>query len=75
MKRGDILICVSDNLYGYQVESLKIGKKYQVREFIKMSEKNIVEVDSEVGEYVGLFEDRHFIHLDVWREFQLRKIL
>ena len=41
-----------------------------------LSEKNIVNVNSlKTGENVGVFDDKHFMPLHVWREFQLRKVL
>ena len=41
-----------------------------------MAEKNLVSVsEAKTGDSVSIFDDRHFIPLDVWREFQLRKIL
>ena len=41
-----------------------------------MSEKNLVSVSNvKTGEDIGVFDDKHFIPLDIWREFQLRKIL
>jgi len=41
-----------------------------------MAEKNLVSVsDAKTGEQVSIFDDKHFMPLDIWREFQLRKIL
>lgn len=73
-KKGDIVICVTEKMYGMTC-SLKVGEKYIVDDFIEMAEKNIVGVYSDTGEYTGVFDDKHFIPLDVYREFQLRKIL
>ena len=75
MKKNDIVICVTDKMYG-QKQTLKIGEQYRVDDFIEMAEKNLVSVNSiKTGEYIGLFDDKHFIPLDIWREFQLRKVL
>ena len=73
MKKNDIVICVTDKMYG-QKQTLKIGEQYRVDDFIEMAEKNLVSVYYET-DYVGVFDDKHFIPLDVWREFQLRKLL
>ena len=75
MKKNDIVICITDEMYG-QKQPLKIGEKYIIADLIEMSEKKIVQVWNENNkkEY-GLYDDRHFIPLDVWREFQLRKVL
>jgi hypothetical protein len=41
-----------------------------------MAEKNLVNVSNfKTGEEIGLFDDKHFIPIDIWREFQLRKVL
>jgi len=73
MKKNDIVICVTDKMYG-QKQTLKIGEQYRVDDFIEMAEKNLVSVYYET-DYVGVFDNKHFIPLDVWREFQLRKLL
>jgi len=74
-KKGDILVCVTDKMYGMSY-SLKVGEQYQVDDFIEMAEKNLVSVsDVKTGEPVSIFDDKHFMPLDIWREFQLRKIL
>ena len=55
---------------------LEVGEQYQIDDCIEMYEKNLVSVSKvKTGEHVGIFDDKHFIPLDVWREFQLRKIL
>jgi hypothetical protein len=74
MKRGDVVICVTDEMYG-QKQSLVIGEKYIIVDVIEMSEKNIIQICDMNNKQLGLFDDRHFIPLDVWCEFQLRKIL
>jgi hypothetical protein len=41
-----------------------------------MSEKSILDVEHlSSSKRIGLMHERHFITLDVWREFQLRKII
>ena len=43
---------------------------------IEMAEKNLVSVTNiKNNEDIGVFDDKHFMPMDVWREFQLRKIL
>jgi hypothetical protein len=73
MKRGDIVICVTNKMYG-QEYPLNIGEKYIIDDIIEMSEKKIVQVSIN-KKVIGLYDDRHFMPLDVWREFQLRKVL
>ena len=43
MKRGDIVICVTDEMYG-QKQPLKIGDQYIIVDVIEMSEKKIVQI-------------------------------
>jgi hypothetical protein len=74
MKKNDIVICVTDKMYG-QKQTLKIGEQYIIVDVIEMSEKKIVNVCDMNKKQCGLYDDRHFIPLDVWREFQLRKVL
>lgn len=74
-KKGDIVICVTNKMYGMKY-LLEIGEQYEIEYFIQVSEKNIVSVNSlKTGEDVGVFDDKHFMPLHVWREFQLRKVL
>jgi hypothetical protein len=74
--KGDILICSTDNLYGQKEQHLIVGNKYIITDVIEMSEKVILDVThKDTNKRVGLFDDRHFIPLDIWREFQLRKVL
>ncbi len=74
-KKGDIVICTTDKMYG-MTYSIKVGEQYIVDDFIEMTEKNLVSVsEAKTGNHVSIFDDRHFIPLDVWREFQFRKIL
>lgn len=73
--KGDILICSTDKLYGLE-QNLIVGDKYKVLDAIVMAEKVILDLlHLDTNSRVGLFDYRHFIPLDVWREFQLRKIL
>lgn len=74
MKRGDVLICVTNKIYTHQ-NNLIIGRQYIVDDFIEMSEKLVVSVQDSITNDWGLYEDKYFIPLDVWREFQLRKVL
>ena len=74
-QKGDILICTSNKIYG-MTYLLKVGEKYRVDDCIEMNEKTLVSViNVKTGEDIGLFDDKHFIPLDIWREFQLRKVL
>jgi hypothetical protein len=75
MKRGDIVICITDEMYG-QKQPINIGEQYIVVDIIEMSERHrqVQICDKNKKEY-GLYDDRHFIPLNVWREFQLRKVL
>ena len=74
-QKGDILICSTHKMYG-MTTLLEVGEQYQVTDSIEMAEKNLVSVNSiKTGEYIGLFDDKHFIPIDIWREFQLRKVL
>jgi hypothetical protein len=73
--KGDILICSTDNLYG-QKQQLIISDKYIINDVIEMSERVILDViHKDTDKRCGLFDERCFIPLDVWREFQLRKVL
>ena len=74
-KKGDILICSTNKMYG-MTYLLEVGEQYEITDSIEMAEKNLVSVNNaKTGEYIGVFDDKHFIPLDIWREFQLRKIL
>jgi hypothetical protein len=73
--KGDILICSTNKLYGME-QNLIVGDKYKVLDTIEMAEKVILDLlHVDANSRVGLFDDKHFIPLDIWREFQLRKIL
>lgn len=73
--KGDILICSTDKLYGME-QSLIVGDKYKVLDIIEMSEKVILDLTHvDTNSRVGLFDDKCFIPLDVYREFKLRQIL
>ena len=80
-KKGDIVICVTNKMYGMKY-LLEVGEQYQIDDCIEIggnvfgAEKNLVSVSNvKTGEDIGVFDDKHFMPMDVWREFQLRKIL
>ena len=74
-KRGDIVICVTDVMYGMTFQ-LEVGEQYQIDDCIEVNEKTLVSVTNvKTGEDIGVFDDKHFMPMDIWREFQLRKIL
>jgi hypothetical protein len=75
--KGDILICTTDTMYGHKNQHLFVGHKYVILDVIEMSEgKIILDVNHlSTSKRIGLVGDRYFIPLDVYREFQLRKIL
>jgi hypothetical protein len=74
-KKGDIVICVTNKMYGMKF-LLEVGEQYQIDDCIEMAEKNLVSVTNiKNNEHIGIFDDKHFMSLDIWREFQLRKIL
>lgn len=74
-KKGDIVICVTDKMYG-MTYLLEVGEQYQIDAFTEVGEKNLVSVTNiKNNQDIGVFDDKHFMPLDVWREFQLRKIL
>jgi hypothetical protein len=75
--RGDILICSTDKLpWGSKNYNLVVGHKYVVRDIIQMSETCILDVEHlSTSKRIGLMHSRHFIPLDVWREFQLKKLI
>ncbi len=73
---GDILICTDVYAYGMRSESLVLFDKYKVLDVIRMSEKVLVDLlHVDTNSRAGLFDDKCFISIDVYREFQLRKIL
>lgn len=74
MKIGDITVCSTNELYGLVQNDIKVGKKYQITNLFDMYEKTIFQIIDESGTY-GLFDSRHFIPVEVWREFQIRKVL
>jgi len=74
-KKGDIVICTTNKMYG-MTYLLEVGKQYQIDDFVEVNEKTLVNVSNvKTGEEIGLFDDKHFIPIDIWREFQLRKVL
>lgn len=79
-KKGDIVVCVTDKMYGVsyseQPISIQVGELYQIVNLIEIPGKKLVSVSKvKTGEYVSIFDDKHFIPLDIWREFQLGRIL
>lgn len=74
-KKEDIVICATEKMHG-MTTCLKVGKKYIIDDFFEMMERTIVGVKNhDSGEYLGVFDDKYFIHLNVWREFQLKKVI
>jgi hypothetical protein len=74
---GDILICSTDEMYGQKNQKLIIGHKYVILDVIEMWEgRTIVDMKHLKSSIrLGLVSDKHFVSLEVYREFQLRKIL
>ncbi len=73
--KGDILICSTNKLYGME-QNLIVGDRYKVVDTYEMVEKVILDLlHVDTNSRVGLFDDKCFIPLDIWREFQLRKVL
>ena len=74
-KKGDIVICVTNKMYGMTF-LLEVGEQYQIDAFTEVGEKNLVSVTNiKNNQDIGVFDDKHFMPLNIWREFQLRKIL
>jgi hypothetical protein len=74
-QKGDILICSTNKIYGLE-QNIIVGDKYKVLDTIEMSEKVILDLlHVDTNSRVGLFDDKCFIPLEIYREFQLRKIL
>jgi hypothetical protein len=74
-KKGDIVICVTNKMYG-MTYLLEEGEQYRIDDFVVVGEKTLVSVSKPTtGEHVSIFDDKHFMPLDIWREFQLRKLL
>jgi len=73
---GHILICTTDEIYGQKHQNLVVGHKYVIIDSFDMSEDRIIlEVQHlSTSKRIGFVSDRHFIPLDVWREFQLRNL-
>jgi hypothetical protein len=74
-KKGDIVICVTNKMYG-MTYLLEEGEQYQIDDFVVVGEKTLVSV-SKAGDFQcsKFVDDKHFMPLDIWREFQLRKLL
>lgn len=79
ISKGDIIICSTDELpfiVGNKNPNLVVGDKYLVLDIYMMSENYIFDVKHlSSSKRIGLMHERHFITLDVWRHFQLEKIL
>ena len=79
ISKGDIIICSTDELPFIVCNKnvhLIVGDKYVVRDIIEMSDWFVFDVEHlSSSKRIGLVHDRHFITLDVWRHFQLEKIL
>ena len=74
-KKGDIVNWVTNKMYGMTF-LLEVGEQYQIDAFTEVGEKNLVSVTNiKNNQDIGIFDDKHFMPLDIWREFQLRKIL
>jgi len=73
---GHILICSTNELYNQKIQQLNVGHKYVIRDVIMSEGRIILDVEHlSSSKRIGLFSDRHFIPLDVYREFQLKKVL
>lgn len=74
---GDILICSADEIHCQKNQQLIVGHKYVILNIIEMSEDKIILDVKHLSSssHIGFVSDRHFIKLDVWREFQLRKVI
>jgi hypothetical protein len=76
INRGDIIICSTNELFGYKSPHLIVGHKYVVRDIIEMSEKCMLDVEHlSTSKIFRFIHERYFIPLDVWREFQLKKLI
>jgi hypothetical protein len=78
-KIGDILVC-STNWTGSQSFDLVVGDQYEVLDLIDFQKDSFTEYAFNVKNIKNskmhyFCSDRLFIPLEVWREFQLRKIL
>ena len=82
--KGDILICstagswpgATNELYNQKNQHLIVGHKYVIKDVIEIQDRVILDVEHlSSSKRIGLFSDRHFIPLDVYREFQLKKVL
>lgn len=75
-KRGDILICTTNEMYGQTNRMLIIGDKYKINDIIEMSDKTILDViHEETNSRVGLVSDRHFITIEVYRDWKIKQLL
>ena len=74
---GDILICSKEGVYQ---SILTIGDKYEVIDSISFDREDGTKTALNVkhiktGQFYHFMDDRCFIPLSVYREFQLRKLL
>jgi hypothetical protein len=76
MKEGDIVVCSTDMMYGQKYQ-LIVGDQHIINNIIRMTyfEKTIIDVTHKKTNKRCLFDQSNFITLEVWREFQLRKVL
>jgi hypothetical protein len=75
-KKGEILIC-TNNKYN---SNLIIGDKYEIIDFTRFVTDGFIRCSLDIrhlnsGKSSYWCDDRSFISLEVWREFQLRKVL
>lgn len=75
-KHGDILICTTNEMYGQKNRQLVVGDKYKINDIIEMSDKIILDVTHEkTNGRVGLVSDRHFITIEVYRDWKIKQLL
>ena len=73
---GHILTCSTNELYNQKNQHLIVGHKYVIKDVIEIQDRVILDVEHlSSSKRIGLFSDRHFIPLDVYREFKLKKVL
>lgn len=74
--KGDILVCSTDELYGQKYQ-LVVGDKYQILDIIEMSEDRTIlqALHVKSNRNIGLVSDRHFIPLQWYRDWKLKKII
>lgn len=74
--KGDILVCSTDELYGQKYQ-LVVGDKYQILDIIDILEDKTILLVLHVksNRNIGLVSDRHFITLQWYRDWKLKKII